>query len=518
MEIGHIDSVYLASEGQLWFLGWMKNGSPTEFPAIVIDRKKYPGGASVIQYRRQDLPSNCVGVVGVMDTDWAPPLISSDFFVYVGANAEFQMRASPRTNVLTVDTFLAAWNQVRELPIAGRADAIGSLLTSGSHWMPGNATAAGISTDGAVDRLYMLPGFGCFAEGWAVSPAKRVRTFELKIGDCLMIADDSSTYFKPRPDLSPVFGDRTALTERAGFVTVFRGGIQNTASGAPLLRIIHEDGTSVVVRLDLKVLELLDPIGNSADVLKLFPGLRQETFYPAFLEALERYLGDSVCAPVELAINPARKVVVLRLPRERGNLTLCIDRIAARPAISNSKVGICLVTDRSHNLSETKLLFNELRKTTASLLSLVCVDDRSEGFNELPLIMGRLGADQFVYAGRGIMLNSIGWEYAAKSLANSRDSIDYFEIVDDRGEADRVFGAFSASCFGWSTAALLEWRPSAPYLLGGIFGKSGLPEGRNAHFRRTGAALRLESPHQSQLADMINEDLLNARGNSNRGV
>lgn len=512
-EVGHLDVVHFASEGQVWFVGWMKRGVETEFPALVVDRQKYPSGAAVLQYERQDLASNCVGVIGVMDTGWTPPAVSKEFFVYIGDEAGMHLRAGSQTRVVRLDAFLAAYQQVQAVSTGGNSDAIGSILTSGSTWLAGNAAAAGIAAEASVDRLLMLPGFGCIAEGWAVSPAKTVRTFHMKIGDCVLIGDEASTYFKPRPDLQSVAGGGAGVTARAGFVTVLRGALPAAASGAPLLRVVHDDGTAVVQRIEPKTLHLLDPMSDGADVLRLYPSIRHEPFYPAFLDAIGRHLAAKVREPAALTVAPARKVVVIRLPGERNNLNLCFDGIARHLAAgADPETGIALVADRLQGRSDARLLFEELRAATDVPLSFFCVDDADDGFDELPFVLSRLDADRFVYVGRGLVLTSRGWSRATRSLERLGHSVDYLEIIDETGAPDRIDGSLSAASFGWSTTALLGWTTTARRFVHGTFRTNGLPPAPGPDHVLTGAAIRIERARASRLADLIDEDLLRSTG------
>jgi hypothetical protein len=409
---------------------------------------------------------------------------------------------------LQADAFVALWRQVAPAVSAGNAEAIAALLSSGSNWLP-NAVAAGIAAEASLDRLYMLPGFGCIAEGWALSPAKRVQTFQMKIGDCLLVADDTATYYKPRPDL-PAAAEFAAPVQRAGFVTVLRGAVESAASGAPLLRVMFDDGTSVVQRVDLNALRLLDPLADSAEILRLYPSLPHEPFYPAFVAALRRQAQAQAYAHEPLGLfvgSPAAALLVIRLPAARNNLALCFDAIASHAARLAPNIAVCLVADRTAALAEAKRLFDELRTATPLALSLFCIADRAEGFAELPHILARMKADRFAYVGQGLALAGRGWETIAKRLAATDNAIDFFEIVDDADMPDRVHGAWSAACFSWNTAALLEWLPGAPWLSRAVCGTSGLPAAQPQHCWPA-AAIRVERPLRSRLTEIIDEHLL----------
>jgi hypothetical protein len=507
-EVGQIEAVYLASGGGLlWMTGWVTKDTPTEMPAMIVDRQKYPAGASLLKYERQDLSSRYVGFVGVLETAWTPPALVRELFIYFGEGARRQLRAGSQMRLIQLEELLSLFLQAQSVTMDGHASALGSVLTSSSSWVPGSAAAAGMAAAASIDRLLMVPGFGCIAEGWAVSPTRRVSTFQMKIGDCVLVADESSTYFRARPDLSSVFGGGAGLVARAGFVTVLRGAITVSASGAPLLRVIHEDGTAFVQRLEPKLLHPLDCISDSREILQLFPSFRHERFYPALLTALRHQLRERIRPPSEFFAAPASRVIVMRLPAQKGNQRLCFDQIARLDSMTDAAIGVCLVADRGEGLTESKLLFEEISSTVSRALSLFFVEDSNDGFNALPFLLSQLQADRFVYVDRGVLLTTRGWIQAIKALMGHGQGISFFEIVDDSGEPDRVNGAVSAACFGWTSAALYGWVRSAPRFLRGVYGTNGLPEPHTGGQVVSAAAMRIEQARLSRFADLIDEDL-----------
>jgi hypothetical protein len=508
-EVGQIEAVHVGSDGLIWIIGWVARGSETEFPCIIIDRQKYPGGAANIHYERQDLASGYVGFVGLMDTGWTPPALLKDFFVHIGHRAKRQLRAGSKVRLIGLEEFLGIYKQADQASVAGNADTLAAVLTSNSSWVPGNAQAVGIAAEASLDRLLMVPGFGCIVEGWAVSPAKRVQTFQLKLADCVLIADEASTYFLPRPDLASVFGGGTSVVARAGFVTVLRGALPSTVSGAPLLRVIHDDGTSFVQRLDPRLLHQLDYISDSAEILRFYPSLRHERFYAVLLDAIRRRLADKVRAPVAISAAPCQRVIVLRLPSERSNQRLLFDCIA-RSGGNPHGIGVCVVADHERGLAEAKLLFEELRPIASMPLSLFCVDDVNDGFNSLPFLLSQILAERFLYVDRGVLLTARGWEQGKVFLAGHGHRIQFGEIVDDAGAPDRIHGSLSAGCFAWTSAALLAWIASAPRFIHGVFKTNGLPKPLTGSQVLTSAATRAEVPRSSRLADMVDEDLLDS--------
>ncbi len=507
-EIGQIDLVHLSSEGQVWFIGWTKRGVETEFPALVADRLKFPAGIAIAPYERSDLSANCVGVVGLMETGWTPPSQFKDGFVYAGRNGQFHLRLTPQTRLVRAEAFTAAYAQLQPALVGGQGDAMGAVLASVANWLPGAASAGGTFVEGGVDRLLLIPGFGALAEGWAVSPAKRVETFHLKIGDTVLSADEPSTSFRPRADLQAVFGAAPSITARAGFAAIFRGALPVGAASTPLLRVVLEDGTSAVLRIDAKAPRRVDLVSDGDEVLALFPSLRFEPSYPALLSAVQTTLRSEWREPMVLSLAPAERVVVIRLPGEEASLRLVFDRAARTLRNLPEGVGLAFVADTGRLRAEALLRFEELRERARAPLSLFAVAHPDEIMAELPWLLARLGAGRFVHVGRGLVLTNEGWAGAIRSLERRGHFLDRFEIVDDEGRPDRVDGSLAAACFGWSTPALIEWSRTAPRFLRGTHGTGALPD--HAAFDRIvpGGAIRLERPRASRLADLIDGDVL----------
>ncbi|WP_062119273.1 hypothetical protein [Aureimonas sp. AU40] len=507
-EIGQIDLVHLSSDGQVWFIGWAKRGIDTEFPAVVADRVKHPAGIAVAPYERSDLSANCVGVVGLIETGWTPPAHFKDGFVFAGDKGQFHLRLTPQTRLVRADAFTAAYQQLQPALVGGQGEAMGAVLASLANWLPGASAAGGVFVEGGVDRLLLIPGFGCIAEGWAVSPAKRTETFHLKIGDTVLTADETCTYFRPRTDLQGAFGSAPSVTARAGFTTIFRGALPVGASAAPLLRVVLEDGTSAVLRVDPKVPRRLDLVTDGDEVLALYPSLRFEPVYPALVSAVQDTLRAEWRAPAVLALAPAERAVVQRLPADEGNLRLVFDRAARYLPDLEPGTGLAFVADTGRNRSEALLRFEELRARTEAPLSLFVVAHPDEVVAELPWMLARMEAKRFVHVGRGVALTAAGWAGARASLARRGHSVDRFEIVDDEGRPDRIDGALSAAAFGWSTPALIDWSRTAPRFLRGTHAGGALPEQPGLDRLVAGGAVRLERPRLSRLADLIEADIL----------
>ena len=507
-EIGQIDLVHLSSDGQVWFIGWCKRGVETEFPALIADRVKYPAGIAVAPYERSDLSANCVGVVGLIETGWTPPAQFKDGFIYVGRAGQFHLRFGPHTRLVRAEAFTSAYQQLQPALVGGQGEAMGAVLTSLANWLPGASVAGGVFVEGGVDRLLLIPGFGCIAEGWAVSPAKRTETFHLKIGDTVLTADESATYFRPRTDLQGAFGSAPSVTARAGFTNLYYIDFQLEAAAPPLRRGGLEDGTSAVLRVDPKVPRRVDLVSDGDEVLALYPSLRFEACYPALLAAVQDTLRAEWRAPSVLALEPAPEVVVQRLPHDEGNLRLAFDRAARFLPDMAPGTGLAFVADTGRTRTEALLRFEELRARTDAPLSLFVVAHPDDILAELPWMLTRLESRRFVYAGRGVALTQAGWAGARESLARHGHAVDRFEIVDDEGRPDRVDGTISAAAFGWSTPALLDWSRTAPRFLRGTHGTGALPLQPGFDRLVSGGAIRLERPRASRLADLIEADIL----------
>lgn len=509
-EIGRIESLCVTPSGRTWFVGWMKRSVDRELPAVIVDRQKFPSGLATVAYERSDLSTDSVGVIGLIDSMWVPAPRSSEFFVYVGADGQQHLRAGGDMRVLQ-------WQVLRELLVGARTTlapgADDTLLGSAALddvWEHGNAQVAGIEAHASVDRAIVVPGFGCLAEGWIISPARRVHSMELKIGESVLVSDARATYFRPRPDLQHLAGGGS-VTARSGFVAAFLGELPSDAAGSVTLRAVYDDGLATAHAIDAKPLRIVDWIADSEDVMRMFPSLGDEPFIDDLYTAAQRCLRARSTEPIAVQYTPGERVLVFQCSERRDQRFLLFDELKnTATSLISGDIGIAMVVGRDTALAEIKRQAAELSRAKPKLkISLFVSGDIHAALDVLPFVLRRLGARQFVFLGNGLIPTSDGWTTIASWLRERQTIMTFLEVLDDRGRADGVHGSITASAWGWNAAAFLAWVSRSPRFVRGTYKDNGLLGGAGRNYTLSRAAvMRIDRPVVAELADVLDERAL----------
>jgi hypothetical protein len=236
---GYIETIAVDSTGQVWIIGWMRRGHMTEFPAVISDQRKIPAAMAVLTYSRPDLPPDACGIMGLLVSDWQPVGSTSELHVFFGEGGRFHLRCRVPVRLITALELVAEYESVRTRCLGeGQTASLQRLLTSLENWLPSRPGGYDYAAETAIERVLLVPGLGCLAEGWVVSPIKRVEGLRLRIGGAVMSAQPDSTYWKPRPDLLGAFPGSEAVVARAGFVALFTGEGEPEDFADPILKII----------------------------------------------------------------------------------------------------------------------------------------------------------------------------------------------------------------------------------------------------------------------------------------
>lgn len=499
--MGRIENFYAAGGGALWFSGWGRRDLAAEFPAVIIDQRRYACAAATMQYERPDLPAQFTGLIGFILTSWKPSTRSGEYFMYIGEAGGQHFAIDPSARLLNAETLLAEFERVRASVSGAATVPLRALLTSGGNWLPNNAKAAGFAAEAAVDRVILVPGFGAFVEGWAICPSKKVTAFALKIGDCILSAEATSTFFKERQDLASVFPEGAAHVGQAGFGTVLNGAITASDVGTPLLKVLYSDGTSSVHGVDPRVVRRFNAMADSDALLRLFPAIQFESFFPAFAAAVQRDTVAALQPPMPVISNPTDTAVVVVCPASKSNTRLLFENIAQHVSGLPDAPPILILATRSDFRSEVMRLVHELRDQHHLKTSLFFIDDAGAALSLLPYVLFQLRIQRFVFLEKGVVLSREGWEAAREYFRKpSRGSI-LLEIGD--GGSSRAEGALGCSCFGWNSAEFALWSQRTPIYAPGPSLDQRLIHVGTMPPRIRGAARRLEQRKPQRLVELI---------------
>jgi hypothetical protein len=313
----------------------------------------------------------------------------------------------------------------------------------------------------------MLPGFGCFAEGWVFSPVKRVAQLLLRIGSIVLPCDSASLYFRPRGDLDSVYPNHIALTRYAGFIATFLGAVPVEELIDPILKIIFADGTSSNHAIDPKAIRRLGHSATLDDLLTFYPSIHVERFFPVFSDAVRDDARSAVGQVLPFAVASASRVVVLAVPEDRSDAFLLFEEAERWISSSKAPPGLVFVATRGDSRSELVAMFDGLGSTGLPSCSLFFIDDIDSTLYLLPTILAMVEARSFVFVAAGLFLTEAGWRTALNARAAEDAPLELYEIEDPVGDPASRRDKGSAECFGWSTRALATWVMNLPMFVDG---------------------------------------------------
>jgi hypothetical protein len=445
-----------------WFLGWTTEAHLHNEPAVILDGQKLPAAFAIATYPRADIPAGGVGFAGVLLSDWRPQE-GAELTVCFGPAGGAHLRGVAGLKRISKAGFAAHIKTASAANPAGAWPELTALLHGPQSWLPAPRPDLHV----AVDKLLALPGFGCFVTGWALSRLQQVQGFALKIGKTILPMDESSLYFRPRPDLHALFPESAPLLARAGFCCFFPAESAPDLSGEVLLKLFLEDGANVVPVQPSHLFRL----GRAAPLetlLHLYPAIETEAFFPA----LAQFIRDDLSTPPILTpykITPSPTTMIFTLAADRADGLLALEDIQhhARTHIP-ADCALTIIAGASQPHGEIIQMLESLPRTT----SLVFVQNPETSFRALPELLLLLNAETFIFVPAGHFLSETGWNQAAACLAPGNQGLTIFGIHDPETLEEMKS---SAGCFAWSWAAFSAWSLHMPVRLGALPQRQDVP-------------------------------------------
>ncbi|MDB5685804.1 MAG: hypothetical protein JWR77_393 [Rhizorhabdus sp.] len=457
--LGYIESIAIDEAGLVWIGGWMKRAITADQAVVIVDRQKISGALALTMFERADLGSDAYGIIGVIHSDWRPTS-GSELFVYMADGVSYLQSLRP-PNIVSKKSFVEHFAHRWPTCHTGHSSTLHYLLDHPDSWQPTDG-AAGPQVKASLEKVLVLPSFGCLVTGWALSPLKSIENFGLKFGSTILRCDTSSISFFPRPDLASVVPGCDLLTDGAGFVAIFRGVIPSRDLDNPVLKVLLSDGSATNHSIDMKVVQRLGHATSIDKVLHLYPSLRSEAFFRDFAAAVRQDARSIAEFADAFKVSPCQRAVVLGIPNERSDAFLLFENVGHRVRGRRHGPGLVFVAGRGATRHTVIGLFQELAMSTELPCSLFFVDDPAGSSYALPNILDQLGTDRFAFAAPGVLLTDEGW-----AAAIARDSGLTLIAIEDAASHGQDEG-ISLDCFAWNLANLSEWLRVAPSFLGGL--------------------------------------------------
>lgn len=470
---GFIEQAAVDQSGNIWAIGWMQRGHPFEFPAVIVDGQKFAAGVVTVSFNREDLPDTAVGIIAVIATDWRPSA-HSEATLYFGTSPMFHLSALKPLPVVRMENIVGMFEQIKPRCTGLPVRYISRLLTSRNSWAISDLSKLGFPLDLYVDAMLVLPNFGCFAQGWILSPVKDVAKLRIKMGTVVLVGDEESLITKARPDLLSVSPGNVYGCERAGFVATFRGEVTSDELHDALLQVEFRDGTAATIALNPKLIRVVNTSADVESVRAFYPAIQYESYFSEFAKAL-RALEKTACGRVtSFQTSASDTVLVLTLPSERPDILLNLELLTERLDSLPDNLGLAIIAPRNQCRDQITQRVAKMSSLRPGRISLYFVDDTAYAFYALEKILAGLGASRFAFVGAGVHLGPAGWNLLTDRLDQSGDRLEFFHVSGSMDPAAIDYDNPSAVSFLWNYFDFSEYLFKTPGYVGGIHRDNGL--------------------------------------------
>lgn len=455
-QAGYLEGIWTDRSGLCWLVGWMIEDAVLDWPVIILDTARTAGGVAFSLAPRADLAPGAKAFVAVMSCAWrSDPDLPPQLVLADGSGRYLEpLRPVPLTSA---DAVLPIIRDTLDRATGPHRAAMLELLRANSDWSPQDSTIDRVH----VDEIAVLPGFGAFVNGWALSPRKRAERFILKAGAHIIPADTRSQSRFTRTDLIQALPNVEHALETAAFVTLFRSPIDRALLDQLTLRVVWDDGTvtnRVVAPEAIRVLGLTSPLDSIA---RFYPAVEEEHFFADFARqaALQaQSLAERVQA---YELNTAGSVLLLAAPRQPADIFLLFDQACQHAASLPEDWGLAIVARPDDTRGLVLTLFRQLQRTTSGRCSLFFTRDTDPTSDVIEEVAAALHCERIAWVDGQVSLTGDGWRDVAAQSASLA-----LLAINDPLESARPVADLSAF-----VADVTEWkrlRSMAPPQIGGI--------------------------------------------------
>jgi hypothetical protein len=487
---GFVEAIAPDEDGNVWVTGWIADDGVLDRPITILDDARHAAGGAFAVIPRDDLPQGYVGFVGVLQTNWRPgstippSLVMADI-----ADCLIEpLRPTPvRTNADMAP--LVAHNlAIGEGPYR---NLLRDMFYAEPRWTVGVEQPSADRLQ--IDEFIILPGFGAFVSGWALSPSKDLENFEVKAGGRVFSADPRSICRHERPDLAGVYPNLADMSEAAGFIVAFRGSFEDVRADELIVKVTWNDRSSTNDRVVPTMVRVIGRTAPIDAVYRFYPEIEREHFFADFARCAAVDARAQAREVRGYAAEPAAHVLILAVPTTSSDLFLLYDTILRHAAALPPDWGIALLGEADRLRPLLVSLFADIVRTTGRPCSLFFTRRGRPTSEAIDAILQAIGASRFAYVDAHVALLPCGW--AAIGSASGGMSLLLAEGRPEFPEPTRALDAFVADRATWQRLLC-----AAPPRIGGI---AATPEEGSAPIEN--AVLTLATSAITPLANGINE-------------
>lgn len=449
---GCIEAVAIDETGRCWVLGWARKSIGNAVGVLVLDRRKHAGAMVMARFPREDLPEDATGFIGLLQSEWQPEIDAKIVIFVLSTEGNPHLRtvgaALRRVDMRAISMIVeAARGSIRD----GYFRELRSLLSAPESWVPGLARATNVPVELGVDSIVAIPGVGCMVEGWMLTPTRPVTGFSLRAGDVVSNADARCSFRMPRPDLAAAFPRHAGLVGDAGFVAFFPLREAKALSEGLTLKLYHGDTVSTNHSLSDKDIQWLHRGAGEDVLLRCYPAIECEQFFPALAAMLKRNAVVNRPPPVAWQSSPSPKLAVLGVSDSPSECYRVMDQVMQlHGALAERGFGIALVAQeaaRPHILP----LFRELDPLGKTGVSLFFARHPVSP-RDIAAVLATTGSSDFVLLRENFRTSPAELLRLADTLAHDSASHTTLSLVQEATAATLE----GPPAIGWQVAPLIE--------------------------------------------------------------
>lgn len=495
-QIGYLEGIWRSRSGLTWLVGWVIEDAVLDRPVIIVDTARCPAGIAFSLTPRGDLGPGAKAFVAVMQSHWQADIDLPPQIVLADGSGRYIESVRP-VPLMEAEAVLPLVRDTLNRASGHHRAAMLDLLEGNRHLPSKRASADRVQ----VDEVAVLPGFGAFVNGWALSPSRRAERFILKDDDHAIRADELSQARFTRTDLSSVFPNVDKALQSAGFIALFRGPINRASLDRLSVAVEWHDGTRTIADVApaaVRVLGLTSPIDS---ICRFFPAFEAERFFADFAYHAARSAQSQASRVHGYECNATRSSLLLAVPEQSADMFLLFDQAAEHAASLPEDWGISIIASPDEHRGLVLTLFAQLQRATDRPCSLFFTDGAAATSDVIEEVATTLSSERVAWVASHVSLTVAGW----KNVFSERGSLALLAIDDPAG------GPPPAPGLDAFVADLARWRrlcATAPPRIGGIQ----LPPQTRPVPVIANAAVSLGPPPGSPFTHKINEAVRRAYG------
>ncbi|MES3151443.1 hypothetical protein [Sphingomonas faeni] len=525
--IGFVESIAIDDAGFMWVTGWMNDDLAVDRPIVILDNAKFAGGMAFTFAPRPDLPAGAHAFIGILLTEWRPSIQSRPYFFLTDGSGRYLDCLTP-TPIRPKADIAQVIRPVLDGAVSGYPTFLREMFLTVDTWVP---TSSDLSSDLlAVDEVAIMPGFGAFVMGWALSPTKECVALMLKVVDKITVASQQTMTWRPRDDLATIYPGADRAISRAGYVAVFRGEFDLHRAHTVTLKAVWNDGTSTNVAIGPDRMRVLGGTAPLDRVSLYYPAVHAEPFFADFAYHAATEAKRRAASVTTFAADAMQAAVILVAPAVRAEISLMFERARLNARHLAEGMGIVILARANQDRAVVINLFHELRVDISRPCALMFVSENNIGCYGIDPVIAELEIEYFTFVSEWVLLTEIGWAAAGRveadsdtiksdadegeagvdvSGSRSADKITVFEIVDPTRDAS-TGKAIGLNAFSCPVAAWRQLADRLPAILGG-WATAPLPADVDVEILR-GGAFALGELSEPAFVARINEVIVKSHG------